>query len=416
MGRESEEAKRLAGRLRDNARLITWVGLGLFFGYAAIMLGPYVRSALVRDAAVTTWIHIATSPIYGEVAEALPKPGDRVGEAGLIARIFNPKADRSRLDRALAKASEAEAVDEAAEAYLAELEQTVAERRRLLETHRKAYRIRLDAELAGVSKRLARAQEDLVVFQRLTARKEQLAERGSAALSDLDESRSRLLESQRLLANLEAQAASLSASLDVLQEGTVLTTTGDGPIWGPVGLLDLEAALSEARFQHEEAEARLTNAWAEVASEEETYETLRQGEVRAPADAILWSTIVGEGAAVDIGTPVASWIDCSLLLVDVPLADAEVALLEIGSPARVIFEGESKARSGRVILTRGSAATIARDDLAAIAKGRTQGVAQALLSLDSDDSAFKTCPVGRAAYVDFDSVGFLDVLAARLRF
>ncbi len=380
------------------------------------MLGPYLRSTLVRDAAVTTWIHIATSPIYGEVAEALPKPGDRVGEAGVIATVFNPKSDRSNLDRAHAAANEAEAVDEAAEAYLEELERTVAERRRLYEAHRAVYLTRLNAELEGVTKRLARAKDDLEVVQRLTERKQRLADRGSAALTDLDEARSRLLQSQRLVADLEAKAGSIAASREALQEGTVLTEFGDGPIWGPVGLLDLEAALAEARFQYQEAEARLTNAWAEVAGEEDTYETLRRGDVRAPPDAMLWSMIVGEGAVVDIGTPVAAWIDCSLLLVDAPLADAEVALLKVGSAATVILEGETRSRQARVLLTRGSAATIERDDLAAIAKGRKEGVAQALLSLEAKEGDRQSCPVGRAAYVDFPDVGFLDILRARLRF
>lgn len=413
---ENGQADAGSRRRKRTARYLLWGVLAVFLIYAAILLGPYLRSTLVRDAAVTTWIHIATSPIYGEVAEALPKPGDQVGNAGVIAQVFNPKADRSALDRALAGASEAEAVDEAAEAYLVELDETVADRRSLLEGHRSTYMKRLDAEVDGLTKRLARAKEERSVMQRLRERKENLAARGTAAESDLDEARSRHLESERLVADLEAQLGALSASRDALRQGVALTTNGDGPSWGPVGLLDLEALLAEARFQHKEAEARLTNAWAEVASEEETYETLRNGAVKAPPDAILWSMIVGEGAAVDIGTPVASWIDCSVLLVDVPVADAEVALLAVGSSASVILEGESQARAAQVFLTRGSAATIERDDLAAIAKGRGEGTAQVLLSLEVEGSRFQSCPVGRAAYVDFPGVGFLDVLAARLRF
>ena len=67
------------------------------------------------------------------------------------------------------------------------------------------------------------------------------------------------------------------------------------------------------------------------------------------------------------------------------------------------------------MLTRGSAATLGRRDLAALAKGRTSGVAQALLTLDADAAELAKCPIGQSAYVRFPDVGLIDVLRARLR-
>ena len=66
-------------------------------------------------------------------------------------------------------------------------------------------------------------------------------------------------------------------------------------------------------------------------------------------------------------------------------------------------------------MTRGSTATLGRHDLAALAKGRSDGVAQVLLKLDGDPGEFDRCPVGRAAYVEFPGVGLIDVIRARLR-
>ena len=53
-------------------------------------------------------------------------------------------------------------------------------------------------------------------------------------------------------------------------------------------------------------------------------------------------------------------------------------------------------------------------DLAAVAKGREKGDAQALLKLDADPSDFASCPVGRAAYVHFPNAGLFAVLLGRL--
>jgi hypothetical protein len=113
--------------------------------------------------------------------------------------------------------------------------------------------------------------------------------------------------------------------------------------------------------------------------------------------------------------PIASWIDCSILLIDVPVSDVELALLPKDAPANVILEGERQVRHGKVLLTRGAAATIGPDDLAAIAKGRQPGVGQVLVQIEATPADIAACPVGNAAHVDFPDVGLIDVLRARLR-
>jgi hypothetical protein len=102
-------------------------------------------------------------------------------------------------------------------------------------------------------------------------------------------------------------------------------------------------------------------------------------------------------------------------MIDVPVSDAEVSLLKPGMDADVVLEGESVTRAARVLLTRGSASTLERDDLVALAKGRHEGVAQVLLEFSDDRDRFEDCPVGRAAHVDFPDIGLIDVIRARLR-
>jgi len=112
---------------------------------------------------------------------------------------------------------------------------------------------------------------------------------------------------------------------------------------------------------------------------------------------------------------VAEWLDCSVLMIDVPVADAEVSLLKPGMEADVILEGETETRRAKVLLTRGSASTLDKQDLAAVAKGRRDGVAQVLLEFSHARDSFDVCPVSRAAYVDFLDIGLIEVIRARLR-
>jgi HlyD family secretion protein len=135
--------------------------------------------------------------------------------------------------------------------------------------------------------------------------------------------------------------------------------------------------------------------------------------VLAPAGATLRSLIIGAGATVEPGNPVATWIDCKELFLDAPVSDAALPLIPIGSEAEAILEGESHWRKARVTNIRGAAETIGAADLAAVAKGRRLGDGQVLLQLEEVHHD-GTCPVGQAAYVHFPSAGLLAVLMARL--
>lgn len=406
-----EEAK----KGKSKGRYVTWaVAIGLVV-YVGWMLGPYLRSTLIRDAAVTTWIHVATSPIYGEVGQTLPKPGDEIADEGHIVQVRNAKADSSGMDNASAEVDAAESRVVAASSLLSQLIHLREERRQQFEAYRKVYLKELKAELHGTRQQLQRGQAELETLTRLANRKQKLARSGSASHSDVDEAHTRRLAMGRVLAHLVEEESKQVARYEAALADIIVLDDGSDPDWGERTLHELDSEIAHAGYHLAEAKATLETAKAQASAEAENFKNLTHGHVKAPAGAVLWSTIVGEGAAVDIGTPVASWIDCDLLLVDVPVADAEVPLLPPGTDAKVIFEGDARAHNAFVYLTRGSASTIKEDDLAALAKGREAGIGQVILLLELDRQEMEHCPVGHAAYVDFPDIGLIDVIRARLR-
>src|SRR5262245_48984878 len=80
-------------------RLVAWAGLVVLIVYALWIGGPYPRALVARDAAVTTWINGATTPIDGVVAHPL-HIGARVGADGRLITVENPRADTIALARA----------------------------------------------------------------------------------------------------------------------------------------------------------------------------------------------------------------------------------------------------------------------------------------------------------------------------
>jgi hypothetical protein len=118
---------------------------------------------------------------------------------------------------------------------------------------------------------------------------------------------------------------------------------------------------------------------------------------------------------VTAGAPVAEWLDCAMMMVDVPVSDVEAALLRPGMLAQVVLEGESGSRQATILLARGSAGALGLDVLAATAKGRSAGRAQVLLRLAATPDDVARCPIGQAAFVNFPQVGLVEMLRARLR-
>ena len=178
----------------------------------------------------------------------------------------------------------------------------------------------------------------------------------------------------------------------------------------------------DARMRLNQAEALLTQYRAEreaiqavLDATQRAYDRSRALDIVVPHNAMVWSLISGPGAPVQAGAPVASWVDCSVMLVDVPLSDVEIALLHPGATAEVVLEGERRVRQGSVLLTRGSAGTLGSHDLAAISRARRPGLGQAIVKLDPSADDIRACPIGHAAYVDFPGVGIFQLLRARLR-
>ena len=78
-----------------------------------------------------------------------------------------------------------------------------------------------------------------------------------------------------------------------------------------------------------------------LASVKSTYENARFQPVKAPPDSYIWSLITSPGDFVRAGAPIATRIDCSIMLVDVPVSDVELVLLRTDAPARIVIESPS---------------------------------------------------------------------------
>jgi multidrug resistance efflux pump len=391
------------------------VGILAFLGYAAWMLGPYIRSIVVRDAAVTTWSHVATTPIRGTI-DFFPRPVTGVvGPEGVIATVHDDHASRNALEQAQADLERNASRITELELQIAEINELDADRQQVKAVYAKTFRDQLDVRIATLAERVEIAKSLLAVVKQIAERKSALMEKGVGSPNDADEAQLRVHQAAVDLANLEADLAFAKVRREAADRGVFADDTGDDPGWAQGERMELKMERKLTRLELVDAKAERAYLEARLASEQADLERQSEASVLAPPGSIVWSERVSSGAVVLAGQAVAEWLDCGLLLVDVPVSDVEAALLRIGDPASVLLEGETTERAARIIRLRGAASTLDRNDLIALAKGRGEGDAQALLQLDSAGAAFDSCPVGRAAFVDFPNLGLLDVILARLR-
>jgi multidrug resistance efflux pump len=400
---------------KRSTRWVYIVGVLVFFTYSLWMMGPYLRSVVVRDAAVTSRSNLATAPIDGEV-EFKELGVDRVvGPDGIILLVRNARLSRQPVIEAETRVDLARARVEELQQLLDEIMLLDEGRADLKAGYASTFRAQLDAEIASLERQIGVTSKRLDVIGRIAERSDELARRGTGSETTADEARIRV-------SDLELEVAELQAALDYARvrrqaadSSVFITAAGEDPEWVRGSRMELKLEKQQARLKLRQAQAELELATAALKETAAEFQRLSEAAVSAPPGSVVWSERVAPGATVRAGMPVAEWLDCSVLMVDVPVSDAEVSLLRPGMDADVILEGESVTRKARVLLTRGSASTLGRGDLAALAKGRHEGVAQVLLELPHDTGDFHSCPVGRAAYVDFPHIGLIDVIQARLR-
>jgi multidrug resistance efflux pump len=396
-------------------RVVSLLGFASLLLYAGWIGGPYLRSIVTRDAAVTTWISVTTSPISGYVDTDPLYPGQRVTVGGHIATVADPLADGVPLARAAGDLDRAKA-------RLASLERRADSIKALAEAraaqaagYAAAFRQDVDARVAAANADLANLRQRIELERAQSDRLAKLATGGHVSQSAADLAAGQLVDQQRLLSDAQSALERARLRRRALAQGALLLEDGTDAAVAARALDDTRLDLMRTQAELTVARVDVAAAATALAAARQDYDKARLAAIVAPAGAMVWSLITAPGAAVQPGAPVASWIDCRIMLVDVPVSDVELALLPNGASADVVLEGERQTRRGTVMLTRGAAATIGQADLAAIAKGRLPGIGQVLVRLEPSPADIEHCPIGEAAYVDFPEIGLIDILRARLR-
>lgn len=389
----------------------------VFLIYCAWILGPYFRSVLVRDASISSWIHVETSPIDGQIVSELPEIGPPIGEDGGIIEIRNDRLFRetqtivelrNRLEHASARIADLNAL-------LERLREIERERTARIQKYAAIFRAEIEKTIETLQRERAFSAQRIRKIEQASKQEGEADGATAGSAGEVQSDALELNELRRTLLEIESRLEYTLVRRDAAAQAVYLDEDGSDPGWAQVADFDLELLIARSRLELGEAEAARRESATALVAEEAELERLRHAEISIQAGAVVESIEVGEHATVSAGDPLLSWVDCSVLLVDAPVSDAELPLIRPGMNAEVVLEGEAEKRIGTVLLTRGSTATLDHRALASVAKGRTERLAQVIVELGAIEWPADECPVGRAAYVGFPDVGLIDVIRARLR-
>jgi multidrug resistance efflux pump len=395
-------------------KLVVRGGLLLLLSYALWIGGPYLRSVVVRDAAVSTWIHVAAAPIDGVIANPL-RMGERVGADGRIFTVDNPRADAVALARVRGDLDQARIRAASLTRVVRVLEALASARRTGAAEYAENFKHNLDVKIAGMTDYVRVSQRRLTLERAEASRVSRLLTAGLATQSAVDAVTSRVADVERAIVDTQTGLDRAMLHRRAAEHGQFLLDDGSDGAAMQRSFEDARVALDRIRSELAVAQKDAETAQLVLDNARRLFDRQKSADAVALPGAIVWSPVVAAGSAVRQGSPVASWIDCRIILVDAAVSDVELSLLRKGAPADVVLDGERRSRRGSVLLIRGGAATLGSADLAAVAKGRRPGVGQVLIELDATAADVEACPVGRAAFVHFPEVTVLDIARARLR-
>lgn len=403
-------------RLRDSPRALAVTAAIVLLVYVVWISGPYLRSTVIRDAAITSWIASTRAPIAGLIEYAPHAAGDRIGSDGRIVLITNPRVSSAELVRAQAELDRAKADLAALTAQIDALEIIITGKVLAARTYAEAFSDDVAAEIANLHAQIEYHSAAMVLEQNEAARLASMRDSGASSQSEADAAEVAVIDRERALIAAETALRRAEQRLAAAQSGSFLGALDSGDTG------DAQRSLDDTKILLEQARARMSLLQSEIATQTAVveavtiaYERARSATIPAPPGAMVWSLLIGAGAEVQAGAIIATWVNCEVLLVDAPISDLTAGLLIPGDPAEVTLEGETRVRQGTVLFTRGAAAALGHDDLAALAKGRDHSSGQAIIELAVDDADIAQCPIGRAAFVDFPRVGVIDMFIARLR-
>lgn len=340
------------------------------------------------------------APIEGQIARLNPVAIGAELQAGTaVLAIFNPRAERGRLDALAQQVNEFDSEIKSLTARRDSLQGLLRDHN----THAEAFRT---GRIAQLTSRMAETRSDIAAAtarheeaQLALTRAQALTDAGTGTVVALERARRDATVADQTLEAARHRLNTLEVELSALNRGIFV---GDSYNDRPQSMQradDITLRLSEIAADVAHRESRLASLKTELAAERERHAQRSSAALVAPSNGSVWEVMTAPGESVVLGQDLVRLLDCSGLVVTATVGEAAYNNLFIGQSAKFRFRGENTDYRGKVIGLTGVATAPANLAIqpAALAK-EPYRVTVALPEL----AKAGRCNVGRTGRVTFD--------------
>jgi multidrug resistance efflux pump len=385
------------GRISTRSlKIAAGLTLLLVGGYGIFSEQQYIASS---NAVVTAYVVSVRTPIEGTVTGLAATVGTQVSEHTVIGHVDNPRVDQQHFQNLRDIAEQARS---STDAVLAERDALEAQRQGLLAragAHIQAVSTRLHLQTDEAAGLLAAKQAALEQATLELNRGRQLHDDRIISDADLEK-----LEAQYQVASHEAAAsqadlATVRAEAEAASQG-VLSEPGINDVaYSRQRADEISLRLAEIDRTLVALRSQVSQATKDVESEAHRAHLIREADLVAPGEGVVWKLEAMNGEHVGVGDSVVQVVDCSQSFVLAEVPQERVPEIAIGGVARFKLSGESAERAGVVLSVSGDQQKGENQNLAAFPNQSTETQRATVRIGLRSAAAPGDCIVGRTARV-----------------
>lgn len=341
------------------------------------------------------------APIDGVIKDIYKPSGTFADSGQSILRIDNPRISESLVQELTVNRRALEDQIQGLAQQKARLDQLLIDFRGRVQMHAKYETARLEHQIAE-ARAQALAQKGTVDDLQLTLEKNtKLLNEKFISAVEFDRSKYALETARQQLISNEARIKALQEAKSALDAGVYI---GEGRNDVPytqqkyedikIQLIDIDARLAQSR-------SRLDALGTQLSVERLRLEKLRQANITAPVNGLVWRQYFSVGSEVGLGAKLVEMVDCNHLFIEAALPASALANLSVGDPVSYRLLGSPDWSVGKVQRLSGGASQIPDDTLAARLNGDADE-GRIAVSLDRkalSDMVANQCYVGRRVEV-----------------
>jgi len=309
------------------------------------------------EASVNARVITLRSPIDGTLSlTGNPvQVGAAVTAAESLAKIDNPRADRTRLDDLTSNIADLKLETESLDTRITELTAHAAQLKEQRDAFQAGRVEQLEAQMKEYRADITAAKAEQTEAAAMLARTKRLLERGFQSHASYDTAVMKEEVAASRIVSLEQQLIGTRVELEAARKGLFVGDSYNDIPRTAQRLDEITQELVGLRADRQVKQGRLAILETELARAQARYDALSSATIAVPATGRVWEVLTANHEVVSQGQPLFKLLDCGGALVTATVSESTYNALKLGQPATFHLRGDSAELPGHIVALNGLA-------------------------------------------------------------